>query len=71
MTKEEYSMNTVADDLTHKARPLPRQKIYHSFPNNPVNLIINDRCINSNYPRVVSSAFHSIALREYFINKHG
>jgi mannose-1-phosphate guanylyltransferase len=47
MTKEEY-MNTVADDLTHKAHSLPRQKIYHPLPSNTVNFIINDRCIN--YP---------------------
>jgi hypothetical protein len=53
-----------ADDLTHKAQSLPTVTKYVSFSENRVNLFINEKCINSNYPRCTSSAYHSIALHE-------
>jgi GTP1/Obg family GTP-binding protein len=55
-------LNVLADELTHTAWSLPRQKTYHPFPDNHVNVIINDRWFRSNYPRVVSGAYHSLAL---------
>jgi hypothetical protein len=68
LTFEEY-LNTLADKLTHKARSIPRLKHYYSFPANPVNFIINNKHINSNYPQVCSSAFHSLVLREHLLDK--
>jgi ribonuclease HI len=70
LTMEEH-LNVEADKLTHKARELPDQRQYHRFPMNPVNFILNNRYIDSNYPRVVNTAFHSIALWEYFSSKYG
>jgi hypothetical protein len=67
----EEQLNVTADELTHRARTLPDQKHHHPFPVNPVNFIINNKYINFNYPRMVNSAYHSIALLEYFSNKHG
>jgi hypothetical protein len=70
LTAEEH-LNVVADKLTHRARGLPDQKTYYPLPSNPVNFRINNKYINSNYPRVVNSAVQSIALQEYFCNKYG
>jgi hypothetical protein len=38
---------------------------------NKVNLKINDKYINSHYPKIVNLAFHSIALREHYATKYG
>jgi hypothetical protein len=69
LTKE-VKLNVEVDDLTHQARKLPDQKTYHPFPTNPVNFVLNNRYINSKYPRVVNTAFHSLALCEYFTTKY-
>jgi Reverse transcriptase (RNA-dependent DNA polymerase) len=67
---EEY-LNIMADDLTHKARRLPKVTKYTPFPSNSVNFVLNGQYINSNFPRCVSNAYHSMALRDYFTSKHG
>jgi hypothetical protein len=67
----EEHLNIEADALNQKARDLPDQRQYHPFPTNPVNFVLNNRYINSIYPWVVNTAFHSLELREYFSNKCG
>jgi hypothetical protein len=64
------ALNVEADELTHVARKLPDIKEYHKFPTNQVNLKINNQYINSHYPKMVNLAFHSMALREYYISKY-
>jgi hypothetical protein len=70
MTTEE-ALNVEADELTHRARRLQDVKEYHKFPTNKVNFKINNKYINSHYPKMVNLAFHSIALREYYATKYG
>jgi hypothetical protein len=65
------ALNVEADELTHVARKLPDIKEYHKFPTNQINLKINNQYINSHYPKMVNLAFHSMALREYYISKYG
>jgi hypothetical protein len=60
-----------ADELTHLARLLPDIKNYAKFPANKVNLRLNNRYINSHYPKMVNLAYHSMALREYYVTKYG
>jgi hypothetical protein len=64
------ALNVEADELTHAARKLSNIKEYHKFPTNKVNLSINHQYINSHYPKMVNLAFHSMALREYYVTKH-
>jgi hypothetical protein len=53
--KVEEELNIFADQLTHKARTLPPVTKYEPFTINSVSF----------------TAYHSIALRDYFITKHG
>jgi hypothetical protein len=50
MTTEE-TLNVEADELIHGARRLQDVKEYHKFPTNKVNLTINNKYINSHYPK--------------------
>jgi hypothetical protein len=65
------ALNVEADKLTHVARKLPDIRGYHKFPMNKVNLKINHQYINSHYLKMVNLAYHSMALREYYVTKHG
>lgn len=70
LTTEE-ALNVEADELTHQARRLPHITTYTPFPTNKVNLVLNNQYINSHYPKMVNLTFHSMALREYYVDKHG
>jgi hypothetical protein len=67
----EEALNIEADELTHVARKSPHITKYSPFPTNKVNLILNKRYINSHYPKMANLAFHSMALREYYMEKYG
>jgi hypothetical protein len=69
MTIEE-ALDVKADELTLVARKLPDIKEYHKFSMNKVNLKINNKYINSHYPRIVNLEYHSIALQEYYVMKY-
>jgi ribonuclease HI len=69
LTYEEI-LNVEADKLTHKARLLPSEHNYNHFPANKVDFILNNKVINSNYPKMVNLAFHSIALRAYYAEQY-
>jgi hypothetical protein len=58
------------DELTHEARRLTNIKEYVKFPMNTVNFKLNNKYNNSHYPKMVNLAFHSMALREYYEQKH-
>jgi ribonuclease HI len=64
------SLNVLADSLTKTARNLKRKITYNSLPNNPIDLTINNKTINSYYALRSKKAFHSIKLRDYLKGKH-
>jgi hypothetical protein len=64
------SLNVLADSLTKAARKLKRKTTYISLPNNPIDLTINNKTINSYYTRRSKKAFHSIKLRDHLKGKH-
>jgi hypothetical protein len=66
LTYEEI-LNIEAYELTHIAQKLPAIKNYEQYPNNKVNLKLNNKYINSQYSKMVNLAFHSLALREYYL----
>jgi hypothetical protein len=66
----EESLNVETDELTHEARALPNVKDYAKFPTNKVNFKLNNKYINSHYPKLVNLAFHSMALREHYKQKY-
>jgi hypothetical protein len=70
LTTEE-PLNVEADKMTHLASKLPHITTYTPFPTNQVNLVLNNRYINSHYPKMVNLAFHSMALRDYYTDKYG
>jgi hypothetical protein len=51
LTYEEI-LNVEADKLTHKARLLPSVHEYNHFPANKVDFTLNNKVINSNYPKM-------------------
>jgi hypothetical protein len=66
----EESLNVEADKLTHESRALPNVKDYAKFPTNKVNFKLNNKYINSHYPKLVNLAFHSMSLREHYTQKY-
>jgi hypothetical protein len=70
MITPEEALNIEADDLTHIARKIPHVKNYAKVPVNKVNFKLYNRYVNSHFPKMVNLAFHSMALREYYINKY-
>jgi hypothetical protein len=64
------SLNIESDLLTHEARRLTDVKLYSQFPTNNVNFKLNNRYINSHFPKMVNLAFHSMALRDYYETKY-
>jgi hypothetical protein len=63
-------LNVLADSLTKAARKLKRKSTYNSLLNNPIDLTINNKTINSYYARRSKKAFHSIKLRTFLKGKH-
>jgi hypothetical protein len=70
MITTEEALNIEADELTHITRKLPHIKQYDQSPANKVNFKLNHKYVNLHYPKMVNLGFHSMALREYFMNKY-
>jgi hypothetical protein len=49
---------------------LPKQKQYHEFPANTLNLELNNQYVTSHFPKWTATAYHEIALRQYFCEQY-
>jgi hypothetical protein len=63
-------LHCIADGLAKQARQLPRQKIYHLFPCNPVTLEVNHCIVTAQHTKITAEAYHSINLRQHLKTKN-
>jgi hypothetical protein len=61
--------HVLADDLCKRARGCCDQTTYFKFPACEATLFLNDKAINANVTKAMTTAYHSISLQEYLQDK--